>query len=57
MPMNSYICALYSSGQKKDIQSPGIEIIDRFEPQDGCWESNPDPLEEQPALLTSDSSF
>ena len=57
MTMNSYICALYGSGQKKDTQSPGIEIIDSFEPQDGCWESNPDPMEEQPALLTSDSSL
>ena len=36
---------------------PGTEVIDSFELPSGCWELNPDPLEEPLLLLTTQPSF
>jgi hypothetical protein len=38
---------------KEGLRSPGTEVTDSCEPPCGCWELNPDPLEEQPMPLRS----
>ena len=38
----------------KRHQMPCIRVIESCELPFGCWESNLDPLEEQPVLLTTD---
>ena len=42
---------------EKGIWSPGTGVTDSFEPLCGHLESNRDPLEEQPVLLTAESSL
>jgi hypothetical protein len=36
---------------------PGAGVIDGYELPCGCWELNLNPLEEQPVLLTTESSL
>ena len=38
-------------------RSSGAGVTDSCELPCGCWELNPDPLEEQPVLLTSEPSL
>jgi hypothetical protein len=39
---------------RRELESPGSEVIDGCEPLCGCWESNLDPLEEQRVLSTAE---
>ena len=39
------------------VRSPGTGVTDRCELPCGCWGWNPSPLEEQPVLLTAESSL
>ena len=38
-------------------QSPGTGVMNGCEPPCGCWELDPDPLEEQTMLLSIDPSL
>ena len=42
---------------EEDVRSSGIGVTDGDELPCGCWESNLDPLEEQPVLLTIEPSL
>jgi hypothetical protein len=33
-----------------------MEVAGDYKPLYGCWESNPDPLEEQPVFLTAEAN-
>lgn len=51
------VCQVYAGCQRRSnesIRSSRIGVTDGYEPPHGCWESNQDPLEEQPELLTTD---
>ena len=37
-----------------EASSLRTEVTDGCDPPCGCWELNPDPLEEQPVLLTAE---
>lgn len=39
------------------ITPPGTTVTDVCELRCGCWESNPDPLEEQQVLFSAELSF
>jgi hypothetical protein len=52
-----YTCLLCPHRLTKDIGSPGTRVIDDCWLPCGCWESNSGSLEEQPKLLTSDTSL
>lgn len=51
------MCASCPWRPKEDVRSPGTGVTDSHEPSWGCWESNPDPLEEQPVFLTTEPSL
>jgi hypothetical protein len=61
------VCLCAQRGQKRekkekkktneDVKSPGTGVIDNYELSCGCWELNLSPLEEQPALLTTEPSL
>jgi hypothetical protein len=56
-PACMYVCyvhAWYPRSSEEGIQSPGMEVIDTYEPPCGCPELNPDPLQEQKVLLTTE---
>lgn len=42
---------------RRGCGSPGTRVIDSCESPRGCWESNLCPMEEQPMLLTTESSL
>jgi hypothetical protein len=50
-----YIC-LVSRGQKSGVASPNTRATDGYELSCKCWALNPGPLEEQPVLLTIEST-
>lgn len=52
-----HLHAWCSKRPEEGIVFPGTEITDSCEQPCGCWQSNPDPPEEQPVLLTADSFF
>lgn len=54
MSVLSLLHASYPQKPEVCIESPGIEVIEGCEPH-GCWK--PDPLEEQPVLLTTERSL
>lgn len=37
--------------------SPGTGVTDGWELPCGCWDMNPDPLQEQPVLVTAETSL
>jgi len=51
------VCAWCSSKSEEGIGSLGNGGTDAYEASCRCWESNPDPLEEQPVLLSSEPSL
>jgi hypothetical protein len=59
----NYLSVLYIHGcfacmcLCEGVRTPGIGIIDCYELPCRCWELNPDPLQEQPVLLTTDPSL
>jgi hypothetical protein len=44
-------------GSQKSVESSGTGVTDSCEPPCGCWELNPEPLEEQPVFLTTEPSL
>ena len=44
-------------GQKRLADPAGTGVVDDRELPCGCWESNLEPLEEQPVLLTTEPSL
>ena len=56
---NMYACVprgvKYSQRPEQGVGSPGAGVTDCCELPCGRWESNPDPLKEQPTLLTTES--
>ncbi|EDL03328.1 mCG1026209, isoform CRA_a [Mus musculus] len=51
------MCVLCLSRPEEGVRSPGTGVTDRRELPYGCRELNLDPLEEPPALLTTEPSF
>lgn len=53
-----YICAscacLLPEILEEGIRSTGTGVTDGYKPLQGCWESNPGPLEEQSVVLTTE---
>lgn len=49
--------AWYPQWPEEDTGPLGTEVINSCEPPHGCWESNPDPLHQQPALLPNVSTI
>lgn len=47
----------YPWRSEEDTGCPGTGIMDSYEPPCGCWESNPDPLQQQQVLLTTEPSL
>jgi hypothetical protein len=43
--------------QEEDVRTPGTKITGVSQPPCGCWESNPEPLEDQLVLLTVEPSL
>jgi hypothetical protein len=50
---NVFLCALVFEG----VRFPGAGVADICEMACGCWELNSGPLEDQPILLTAESSL
>lgn len=48
---------LHMPGQKKMLDSLGLELSDGCKPPCKCWEFNPARLQEQPALLVVEPSL
>lgn len=44
-------------GRKRAPGAPGTGVTDGCEPSCGCWESSPDPLPQQPVLLTTEPAL
>lgn len=51
-----YVCARYPWRPEEGTGCPGTGVMDSCEPLCGCWESNPDPLQQQ-VLLTTEPSL
>ena len=55
MGVHTYVCiCIYMQCPQKPSDSPGTGVIDGCEPQYGCWELIPRPLENQQELLTTE---
>jgi hypothetical protein len=51
------MCLQHSWRQEEVVRSSGKRVTDCCEPSCGCWELNPGPLEEQPVILTPETSL
>jgi hypothetical protein len=49
-----HVCAWYPWRLEEGVRSPGTGVKDACETPHGCWESNPDPLQEQQVLLVTE---
>lgn len=52
-----YVHHACNAEPKEAIKSSGTRVTDGYESLCGYWESNLGPLEEQPALLTTEPSL
>lgn len=52
-----YVCAWYPWRSEERTVCPGTGVLDSCEPPSRCWESNPDPLQWQQVLLTTEPSL
>lgn len=51
------LCVQCPQSTEESLGWPGTGVTDNYELSWGCWESSPNPLVEQPVLLTIEPSF